>query len=180
VARDPEANGAAAPEILAQLAEDVLPTLIARLDHSRLGELEVRQDGWRIRLRRADSALTDGADAPPASPRRGDRRPDRPTSDRSAEAPTDARPLQLRPPDRGMVDITSPAVGYYVARDGLTIGSTVRATDAIGHIDVLGVRVEVVAPEDGLISAMDAEPGEAVEYGQTVARLERSRAEARS
>jgi biotin carboxyl carrier protein len=51
----------------------------------------------------------------------------------------------------------------------------VRAGDTLGHIDVLGVRVEVAAPEDGLIAALNAESGEAVEYGQTLGRLERAR-----
>jgi len=179
MARSPGANGRPAPEVLAQLAEEVLPTLIARLERSRLGELEVRQDGWRVRLRRTVPSAPDGADGAavqPASLRRPDRR-----SERQADA-TEPRPQQLRPADRGMVDVTSPAVGYYLPRDGVAVGSTVRAGDTLGHIDVLGVRVEVVAPEDGLIAALSAESGEAVEYGQTLGRLERSRvsAEARS
>jgi biotin carboxyl carrier protein len=49
----------------------------------------------------------------------------------------------------------------------------VRAGDLLGHVDVLGVRQDVVTPEDGLIAALDAEPGEAVEFGQPLARLER-------
>jgi biotin carboxyl carrier protein len=40
------------PETIARLADDLLPALIARLDASGLGELEVRTDGWRIRLRK--------------------------------------------------------------------------------------------------------------------------------
>ena len=37
---------------IARLAADTLPRLIERLTNSDLGELEVREDGWRIRLRR--------------------------------------------------------------------------------------------------------------------------------
>jgi hypothetical protein len=37
---------------IAQLAGDLLPALIARLDASDLGELEVRGEGWRVRLRK--------------------------------------------------------------------------------------------------------------------------------
>jgi biotin carboxyl carrier protein len=40
------------PETIARLADDLLPALIARLDASGLGELEVRTDAWRIRLRK--------------------------------------------------------------------------------------------------------------------------------
>jgi len=174
LARDPKANGSVPPEVLAQLAEDVLPVLIARLDRSRLGELEVKQDGWRIRLRRASTSARDEPDGAIA-PRRSDRRSaDRPASERGTEA-GDGRPQQLRPADHGVVEVSSPAVGYYLARDGVALGKSVRSGVVLGHVDVLGVRVEVVAPDDGLVSALDAEPGEAVEYGQTLARLERSR-----
>ncbi len=166
---------ASAPTVLARLAEDVLPTLIARLDRSRLGELEVRHDGWRIRLRRVEPTQPDAVELSAPMPRRGDRRSDRPAADRPSEAASDGRPQQLRPPDRGHMTVSSPAVGYYAPRDGLSVGATVRAGDLLGHVDVLGVRQDVVAPEDGLIATLDAEPGEAVEYGQPLARLERSR-----
>lgn len=173
-------NGAGAPTVLARLAEDVLPTLIARLDRSRLGELEVRHDGWRIRLRRGEPLVPDSGDGATPPPRRAERRADRPTTDRpttdrASEAQSDGRPHQLRPTDRGAVTVTAPAVGYYVPLEGLSIGTSVRAGDLLGHVDVLGVRHDVVAPEDGLIAVVDAEPGEAVEYGQPLARLERAR-----
>jgi pyruvate/2-oxoglutarate dehydrogenase complex dihydrolipoamide acyltransferase (E2) component len=37
---------------------------------------------------------------------------------------------------------------------------------------VLGVRQEVVAPADGFVGRFLAEPGQAVEYGQELVRLE--------
>jgi biotin carboxyl carrier protein len=40
------------PETISRLVDDLLPALIARLDASGLGELEVRTDRWRIRLRK--------------------------------------------------------------------------------------------------------------------------------
>nr|MBA3891696.1 hypothetical protein [Gemmatimonadaceae bacterium] len=42
---------AAARTRMDALADDVVPALIARLEASGLGELEVRQGGWRVRLR---------------------------------------------------------------------------------------------------------------------------------
>jgi biotin carboxyl carrier protein len=39
-------------ETISRLADDLLPALIARLDASGLGELEVRTATWRIRLRK--------------------------------------------------------------------------------------------------------------------------------
>jgi hypothetical protein len=38
--------------LIARLSEEVVPSLIERLTNSELGELEVRESGWRIRLRR--------------------------------------------------------------------------------------------------------------------------------
>jgi predicted deacylase len=38
---------------------------------------------------------------------------------------------------------------------------------------MLGVRHDVVTPEDGLIIAFDAEAGQAVEYGERLAKLEK-------
>jgi biotin carboxyl carrier protein len=44
---------------LERLANEVVPLLIARLDRSELGELEVRHGGWRVRVRRG-GAVDDG------------------------------------------------------------------------------------------------------------------------
>jgi len=69
--------------------------------------------------------------------------------------------------------VTSPAVGYYQPIDGLDIGRSVRQGDALGHVDVLGIRHDVVAPADGVVGRVLADPGEAVEYGQDLVRLDR-------
>ena len=170
-----QANGQAplGPDVIARLADEVVPTLIGRLERSRLGEIEVRQDGWRIRLRR-NLGANHGADQSSATPaRRSDRKADRSSTDRPAEPSADGRAPQLHAVDRAALEITSPAVGYFLPRDSLAVGTNVRGGDVIGHIDVLGVRHDVVAPEDALIVALEAESGQAVEYGERLARLER-------
>ena len=167
----PNGQAAADPEVMARLADEVVPTLIARLERSRLGEIEVRQDGWRIRLRRNLGA--DGVDQAVSAPARRDRKTERPTTDRPADGTADSRSPQLHPVDRAALEITSPAVGYYTPRDGIAAGASVRGGDVIGHIDVLGVRHDVVAPEDALIVTLEAEAGQAVEYGERLAKLER-------
>jgi biotin carboxyl carrier protein len=81
------------------------------------------------------------------------------------------------PPARGTPErdiAASPGVGYFTARDGLAAGSAVRGGDVLGHVDVLGVAVEVVAPGDGIVARVLAGGGEAVEYGQELVRLEPS------
>jgi biotin carboxyl carrier protein len=66
----------------------------------------------------------------------------------------------------------SPGVGYFSTREGIATGSQVRSGDVLAHVDVLGVRQEVVAPGDGIVARLLAEAGEAVEYGQDLVRLE--------
>ena len=55
--RDGQGNGADAGRLadhagIARLAEDLLPALIAKLSTTQLGELEVREGDWQVRLRR--------------------------------------------------------------------------------------------------------------------------------
>ena len=54
------------------------------------------------------------------------------------------------------------------------MGSEVRRGDLVGHVDVLGVKHEIVAPVDGVLREIDVEPGQAIEYGQPLARVEAS------
>ena len=67
---------------------------------------------------------------------------------------------------------TSPAVGIFQPRPEIRPGSKVRSGDRLGHVDVLGVRQDVVSPVDGIVGATLVEPGDAVEYGQDLVRIE--------
>jgi acetyl-CoA carboxylase biotin carboxyl carrier protein len=148
--------------VIARLADEVLPVLIARLEASTLGELEVREDGWRVRLRRP--LHRNGNALAPVPTRAG-------TAVEVVAEPASAAQRAERH-ERERTQLTSPAVGYFVPRDGLSVGVSLRGGDVIGHIDVLGVQQEVVMPEDGILARIDVEPGQAVEYGQPIARLE--------
>jgi acetyl-CoA carboxylase biotin carboxyl carrier protein len=154
---------------IARLAADTLPRLIERLTKSDLGELEVREDGWRIRLRRPN-----GIDVPADGGGHGADRASSGAASRSqhadrAAASRGSSPQRVEAP-RGLV--SSPAVGYFVPRDGVGVGFKIGRGDPIGHVDVLGVRQEVVAPIDGVIGSLDVEAGQAIEYGQPVARVD--------
>ncbi|MEO8626327.1 MAG: biotin/lipoyl-containing protein [Candidatus Limnocylindrales bacterium] len=143
---------------IARVADEVVPALIERLASSELGELEVRQDGWRVRLRRAMNG--DGATAPVAA-----QAPHKP----AAVAHATDQPSR-REPVRGQVK--SPAVGFFTLRDGVAAGSKVRSNDNLGFVDVLGVRQEVVSPGDGVLKSLEVESGQAVEFGQVIGRVE--------
>jgi biotin carboxyl carrier protein len=147
----PSGHGAAR---LTAVADELLPALIARLGVSDLGELEVRQGDWRVRLRRAPGAGR-------AEPRGGDR------ADGDAMART---AMGRTEPARGMV--SAPAVGYYVPREEVRVGLAVTSGDLLGWVDVLGVRQEIVAPVSGTVGRLLVEPGQAVEYGQELLQVD--------
>ena len=129
------------------LTDEVLPALIARLRASRLGELEVRSDGWRVRLRRdldASRARTAGAAA------------------EAAGSPAGVTAGVAR----------SPAVGYFDPGPAVTLGGPVQSGDLLGSIDVLGIVQDVNAPCDGIISAVLVDDGQAVEYGQALIEID--------
>jgi len=155
-------------DTIARLAEEVVPMLIERLTKSQLGELEVRENGWRVRLRRP---MTDGqaTKQPSESRSQSTQRQPHPVM---ASGATAGGGSQSGPHDamRGMV--SSPAVGYFAFKSGVEVGSKVRSGDLVGYIDVLGVRQEVVSPIDGAVREFEVKSGQAVEYGQPIARVE--------
>jgi biotin carboxyl carrier protein len=165
------------------LADDLLPALVAKLGASGLGELEIREGTWRVRLRMpADGSAVAGRRPTPG--RGGSRAGDdthveRVRADASGAAGTGTVPGSQGPateaapavgPSR--VVATSPAVGYFRPRTDLRAGTKVRAGDRIGSVDVLGIGQDLVAPGDGLIGATLVAPGEPVEYGQAIIVLE--------
>ena len=155
-------------DTIARLAGEVVPALIDRLTRSELGELEVREEGWRVRLRRP-TAINGEAPAAGAAPVTAHKQASAAShASHASHSPTDGH-APRRDLDRGLV--FSPAVGYFAPRDGVSVGSAISNGDLIGHVDVLGVRQEVVAKIDGTLDSLEVEAGQAVEYGQPIARV---------
>jgi biotin carboxyl carrier protein len=180
---------------IGRLSDELLPALIAKLGATGLGELEVREGGWRVRLRRP------GEGTAPAQAR--ERRPgDRERAGRSGAGQAGShQPTGMTPVgpgregreavardgangrddrngrdggvrDDGRIVATSPAVGVFQPRPEARAGTKVRAGDRLGSVDMLGIPQEVVAPSDGVVGASLVEPGDAVEYGQDLILIE--------
>jgi biotin carboxyl carrier protein len=130
------------------LVDEILPALVARLRASRLAEVEVRDSGWRVRLRRE---------------LRTARRPSRGHAGDTLGPQSD---------DQGASQTRSPAVGYFSPAPALVVGHAVTAGDTLGSVDVLGIAQEVTAPIGGIVSAVLAEIGQAVEYGQVLVEID--------
>ncbi len=155
---------------IARLTDDLLPELIAKLGASGLGEIEVRQGEWKARLCKPAGAAGRTYPDPAHAAFPGHV----PAQSRAAAADADRR-AEAKPaasPAAQPIFAMSPAVGIFQPRKEITTGSRVRAGDRIGSVDVLGVREDVVAPVDGTVGAGLVEPGEAVEYGQELIRIE--------
>ena len=178
-----------------RLSAELLPALIAKLGATGLGELEVREGGWRVRLRRPDGgavgaaasrewragererAARSGAGSPgahgvggltPVGPGRDGR--DGGNGAGVTAGGRDANRADGR--GDGRIVATSPAVGIFQPRAEARAGTRVRAGDRLGSVDMLGVPQVVVAPADGLVGASLVEPGDAVEYGQDLILIE--------
>lgn len=174
---DERAPGDADERELARVARDLLPSLITRFRGSELGELEIRRSGWRVRLRRENG--TPRAMAASLATRRratlavgagGDGFD--PGGALSSSA-ADGVGAASGGSDGNRVLVRSPAVGYFQPAGGVDVGQNIRSGDVVGHVEVLGVRQDAVAVDDGVVSRLLAQPGEAVEYGQELVRIDR-------
>ena len=173
--------------------DDLLPTLIAKLGATGLAELEIRQNGLRVRLRRpADGTVTHDLRVTDRGGRVDRTRAATPTPAPASTSYSvgltavgpgrDTREGQEVPIGSALRDrqsvqeprsiATSPAVGIYHPRSEARAGTKVRAGDRLGMVDMLGVPQEVVAPTDGLVGASLVDSGEAVEYGQELVVIE--------
>lgn len=180
-----------------RLSGELLPALIAKLGATGLGELEIREGAWRVRLRRP-------GDGSGATAQRDWRAGERERAARSGASQGSGHPvvgLTAVGPGRdgrdngagprdagtregrdgagrdgatrdGRIVATSPAVGIFQPRPEARAGTKVRAGDRLGSVDMLGIPQVVVAPADGLVGASLVEPGDAVEYGQDLILIE--------
>jgi biotin carboxyl carrier protein len=153
-----------------RLTAELLPALIAKLGATGLGELEVREGVWRVRLRRpGGSAVARDRRASDRTERTGERSGERHPAPSRGHHHADSHSV-VRSDSRSVA--TSPAVGIFQPRKDLTAGSRVRAGDRLGAVDMLGVAQEVVAPIDGVVGTSLVEAGDAVEYGQDLITIE--------
>jgi acetyl-CoA carboxylase biotin carboxyl carrier protein len=147
-------------DAVSRAAERLVPELTERLRRHGLGEIEVASGDLRLRVA-ADPTAASGSAGATVTPAAG-------TAPDVAPAPGPVGPVA--------VPVPSPAVGFFVYADGLGPGLAVAKGDAIGHVEMLGVRHDVRAPRGGTVRSLVAESGEAVEYGQVVVEMEAAEA----
>ena len=80
----------------------------------------------------------------------------------AAESPKDDSPLEVK----------ATLVGYW--RDGkppLAVGRNIKKGEGVGMVEALGIVTEVASKVEGEVVEVLVEPGQAVEYGQALARV---------
>jgi biotin carboxyl carrier protein len=188
-ARGSEASRKADHAGIGRLTDELLPALIAKLGTTQLGELEVREGEWQVRLRRPfETASGDG--------RRAGDKPSRSQPGHQGHGHARAAPEGQRGSkagasaaarggagstngtgardelERSRTIATSPAVGIFTPGSKAASGTRVRSGDSLGSVNVLGVEQDVLSPVDGIVGATLVEAGTAVEYGQELIRIE--------
>jgi biotin carboxyl carrier protein len=182
---------------LERLTSSLLPALVAKLGASGLGELEVREGSWRVRLRRplaagASARRTSGDRAGRTQPGHeghghapaaleGRRIGGRTLGGHSTNGTDPGEPIAVargphgeehdEPREDRRTDALSPAVGVF--RPGLAPGARVRQGDRVAVVDQLGIPVDVTSPIDGIVGPTLVDAGDAVEYGEAVVVIER-------
>ena len=100
------------------------------------------------------------------------------------EAAFTARLAKLPKPKPSAVSTEAPAanlpseikatlVGYYrETKEPLKVGRTIHKGDPVATIEALGIVTDVVSKVEGEVIEVLVDPGQAVEYGQVLARVQ--------
>ena len=143
---------------------DLILELTKLLDETGLTEIEIEQDGKRIRVARGAVAA-----AAPAPARAVSALPPQPVGE-SASAPMD--------PAKHPGVVSSPMVGtaYGSAEPGakpfIDIGSQVKAGDTLLIIEAMKTMNQIPAPRAGTVKQILFEDGKPVEFGEPLVIIE--------
>ena len=142
-----------------------LKTLIELVESSGIAELEIAEGEERVRITRSLNAGTQsGAHAAPSA---AGSMQVIPVGEASAPAPV----AHATSPSEGHA-VKSPMVGTFYrsaspgAKPFVEIGDTVAVGDALCIIEAMKLMNEIEADQAGVVKAILAENGQAVEYGQ--------------
>lgn len=145
--------------------------LLDLMEAHGLDEIEVEQEGRRIRLKKAGPAPVASYIAAPqplvhAAPQA------------SAAAPQ-AAPVAPAPADPNVVQVLSPMVGTFYrapspdADPFANVGDNVQAESVVCIIEAMKVMNEIKAEHEGEIVSILVENGESVEFGQPLMTIRR-------
>jgi len=145
---------------------DLIRELTKLLDETGLTEIEIEQDGQRVRVARSAIAAAPTSRAASASA---------PAAASQAVTESIAAPLDL---SKHPGVVTSPMVGTaYVApepgaRPFVEVGSKVKAGDTLLIIEAMKTMNQIPAPRAGTVMQILFEDGQPVEFGESLMIIE--------
>lgn len=146
-----------------------LKELISLLEDSKLSELEIEEEGRRIRLtKQSETYFTAPApvqmQAPLAAPA--------PSIAPSTPFGSAHEPKEPSLADQGLVAVTSPMVGTFYLKPApgepnfIELGDRITADQTVCIVEAMKIMNEVAAKVAGIVERILVENGEPVEFGQ--------------
>lgn len=142
--------------------------LISLLESSELSELEIEEEGHRIRLTKRNETYVSAAPAPAPIPVAA---PAAPAASAPA-APVSEAPAEASLADEGLISVDSPMVGtfYVCPAPGeppyVQVGDSIGADQTVCIVEAMKIMNEVAAKVAGKVERVLVENGEPVEFGQ--------------
>ena len=149
--------------------KDVALELMDALKAKGLGEVELEMDDVKIKIKSAPPAPVVPVAAAPAAPAAA------PAASAAVQDAPAAAPAEDIPAG---TEVKSPLVGTFYSSPSpdappfVLVGQKVKEGDTLFIIEAMKTMNDVKSPCDGTVSRILAQPGDMVEYNQTVAIIE--------
>lgn len=153
-----------------------LKKLIKMLDSSNLAELEIEEEGTKIRLAKPRPKVTTGLTMSPSYDMNNTMMSQPQTNSEEKKTPEPVAEVE----NKNLVEIKSPMVGTYYkspspeAEPYIQVGSTVKEGSVLCIIEAMKLMNEIESEYNGKIVKILVENGTAVEYDQPLFLLEKS------
>ncbi len=147
--------------------KDVALELMNALKAKNLGEVELEMDDVKIKIKSAPPAPVVPVAAAPVAAAAAPAAAPAAAQDEAAAAPAEELPAGT--------EVKSPLVGTFYSSPApdappfVLVGQKVKEGDTLFIIEAMKTMNEVKSPCDGTVSRILAQPGDMVEYNQTVA-----------
>ena len=149
-----------------------IKVIIDLMKKNSITEFEWEKEGCRVRLKRTPEGVWQQIEAPPQAPSRS-----LPSASPSVEVPAPSPAAQPPPSSSEEIEIKAPMVGTFYrapapdAAPYVDVGSEVEPDTVVCIIEAMKVMNEIKAEVKGVITAILAENGKPVEYGQPLFRV---------
>jgi acetyl-CoA carboxylase biotin carboxyl carrier protein len=147
------------------LDKELIRELADLLDETGLGEIEIQQEGFRVRVARPASQAVPGSAPPSSAPVTA---PPPPGLEPRKPADSAAHPGVVKSPMVGTV-YRAPAPG---AAPFIEAGSEVKEGQIILIIEAMKTMNQIPSPRDGRVSDVLVSDGQPVEYGEPLLIIE--------